>query len=325
LLATGSHEALAAIGQAVVEKVRRAEMRVGMVLPAGITASIVLYQHAVSDVSSLFDTLSREAGLSAWAVVNNGGAEEACAAAAALGARCFHPDENLGFGAGNNFAIRELLHAGKYHLLVNPDIRFGAGVLDALYGFMEEHAEIGLVMPRVLYPDGSEQHLCKLLPGPFDLFLRRFLGQIGEVRLSRRWRAYEMQDIDLTVEREVPCLSGCFMFLRASALREVGGFDERFFMYMEDVDLCRRIGSCYKTVFYPHVSVTHEYAKGSCRSGKLLGYHLRSAVRYFNKWGWFRDPERDRLNGRTAPIRSNCSKSFGSAPQVPSPRERSAL
>ena len=68
LLATGSHEALAAIGQAVVEKgVRRAEMRVGMVLPAGITASIVLYQHAVSDVSPLFDTLSREAGLSAWA------------------------------------------------------------------------------------------------------------------------------------------------------------------------------------------------------------------------------------------------------------------
>ena len=83
------------------------------------------------------------------------------------------------------------------------------------------------------------------------------------------------------------------MFLRTSVLKRVGGFDETYFLYMEDLDLCRRIGQVARTVFYPAVSVMHGYQKGSYKSSRLLKHHLRSAVRYFNKWGWFFDAERD--------------------------------
>lgn len=95
---------------------------------------------------------------------------------------------------------------------------------------------------------------------------------------------------------EVPILSGCFMFVRMDVIGKVGLFDERFFMYSEDVDLCRRIGEISKTVFYPNVAVFHEYEKGSYKNKKLLKYHIRSTIKYFNKWGWIFDRKRADAN-----------------------------
>lgn len=270
---------------------------------ARVTAGIVLYRHSAEEVDPLFRLIASDPTLTDWVVVNNGGAEEACRLASSLGARCLHPGRNLGFGAANNLALKSLMPLGRYHLFVNPDIQFGPGVLAQLAAFMDRHPDIGLTMPRILYPDGSEQRLCKLLPGPFDLFLRRFIGEAGKTAFKAKWDAYEMRNADLSVPREVPSLSGCFMFLRTAALEAVGGFDERYFLYMEDLDLCRRIGSRFRTAFYPAVSVCHGYAKGSYASARLLRYHLTSAIRYFNKWGWVRDRERQRLNQRTGPIR----------------------
>jgi len=139
----------------------------------------------------------------------------------------------------------------------------------------------------------------KLLPSPIDLFARRFLGRAGKALFKRRWDQYELRDLDLNVVREIPSLSGCFMFMRASVLQETGLFDERYFMYLEDVDLCRRIGRVSQTVFYPYVSIVHGYAKGSYQDSRLLKYHISSAIKYFSKWGWFYDPEREQLNRKT--------------------------
>ena len=94
----------------------------------------------------------------------------------------------------------------------------------------------------------------------------------------------------------VPSLSGCFMLLRTSVLEAVGLFDENIFMYLEDVDLNRRIHTNYKTIFYPEVSIVHEYAKESYRNKKLLMFHIRSALYYFNKWGWIFDRKRKEVN-----------------------------
>ena len=267
-----------------------------------LTASIVLYGHTAKEMAQLFLHLSKDVYRGDWAVVDNGGAAEAYALAGSLGALCLSPKRNLGFGAAHNLALRELAPLGRYHLFVNPDIRMEEGVVSELAAFMEAHPDVGSVMPRVLYPDGSEQRLCKRLPTAFDLFLRRFLGEIGKAVFPVRWSLYEMRDVDLTVTREVPSLSGCIMFVRTAALDAVGVFDERYFLYMEDLDLCRRIGSQYRTVFFPNVAVHHGYAKGSYANPRLLRYHLTSAIHYFNKWGWFRDPERKQLNQRTAPI-----------------------
>jgi hypothetical protein len=94
----------------------------------------------------------------------------------------------------------------------------------------------------------------------------------------------------------IPYLSGCFMFFRTKALQDVGLFDERFFMYMEDVDLSRRMHSKYKTIFLPTVSIYHEYEKASYKNFKSLKMHLKSSIQYFNKWGWFIDKERKKIN-----------------------------
>ncbi|MFN2344028.1 MAG: hypothetical protein ABR542_11790, partial [Desulfonatronovibrio sp.] len=94
----------------------------------------------------------------------------------------------------------------------------------------------------------------------------------------------------------VPSLSGCFMFLRCEALKEVGLFDERFFLYFEDYDLNRRISQKYKTVFYPLSSIVHHFERASRRDPIAFRHHLFSAVRYFNKWGWFFDSKRREEN-----------------------------
>ena len=152
-------------------------------------------------------------------------------------------------------------------------------------------------MPRINYPDGTLQRLCKLLPTPVDLILRRFVP-VRSVQNAINNR-YEMHDLPQDCLVDVPTISGCFLIVRTELIRRLGGFDERFFMYLEDVDLVRRIGDIARVVYEPKVSVTHAYAKGSYRNKKLLAYHIASAVRYFGKWGWFWDPVRAERNRRT--------------------------
>ncbi len=263
-----------------------------------IAASIVLYQNDPDEVASAIESVLSASMRVTCTVVDNSPVADLRAPVVNGGARYLFQGVNRGFGAAHNVVLRQYMDSAEYLLVMNPDIRFGPEVLPALYEFMNRNPEVGLVMPRILYPDGSNQGLCKLLPSPADLLIRRFLGRFGETLFSKRFEDYELRHLDLSVPREIPSLSGCFMFIRAEALRKVGVFDERFFMYLEDVDLCRRIGRHYRTVLFPSVSVIHGYRKGSYRSFKLLRYHVESAVRYFSKWGWIQDHERKRLNGR---------------------------
>jgi GT2 family glycosyltransferase len=205
---------------------------------------------------------------------------------------------NLGFGKAHNIALKRSIEENiPYHLVLNPDVYFEKGVLEELYNFMEANKDVGLVMPKVLYPDGNIQYLCKLLPTPLDLFGRRFLnfGPFKKI-VEKRNEVYELRFTGYDKIMEVPYLSGCFMFIRTEVLKKVGLFDERFFMYLEDTDLSRRIHRVAKTVYYPYVYIYHEYGKGSYKSLKLLYYHIKSAIKYFNKYGWFFDKEREEIN-----------------------------
>lgn len=257
-----------------------------------LTASIVLYNHAPDDVQSLFERLAKDSALSEWIVVDNGGSEEACAAAERLGARCIRPDRNRGFGAGHNMALRALASASRYHLIANPDVSYEFGALNELANVMDALPEVGIVMPRILYPDGSMQYLCKLIPSPIDLLLRRFGPRPWDWIFRDRMDRYNLRSFDHSQAVYVPVLSGCFMFARRSILDAVGGFDERFFLYMEDVDLCRRVGAISRLLFWPWITVVHGHAQGSYKSARLLRLHIRSAIAYFNKWGWIKDADR---------------------------------
>ena len=208
---------------------------------------------------------------------------------------------NLGYGKAHNIAIRKSIDENiKYHLVLNPDIYFEEGVLEELYDFMEKNPDVGLVMPKVLYPDGKIQYLCKLLPTPLDLFGRRFLNKgLFKKYIEKRNEIYELRFTGYNKIMEVPYLSGCFMFIRTEVLKKVGLFDERFFMYLEDTDLSRRIHRVAKTIYYPYVHIYHEHQKSSYKNLKLLKIHIESAIKYFNKWGWFNDPERETINRKT--------------------------
>lgn len=203
-------------------------------------------------------------------------------------------EDNTGYGRGNNRAIRLAMAEGsQYHLVVNPDVWFSSDVIPTIWKYMEEHGEVGQIMPKVLFLDGNIQPLAKLLPTPVDMFCRMFLP---ECMFAKRNRRYELAHSGYKTMLNVPCLSGCFMFLRINALYDIGLFDERYFMYAEDFDLTRRIHRKYRTLFFPQVSIFHKFNRGSHRSFRLFLAHTVSMIRYFNKFGWIYDSERRKFN-----------------------------
>lgn len=202
---------------------------------------------------------------------------------------------NVGFGAAHNIAIKKIIDTSEYHLILNPDVVFDENVIEELVKYMNKNNDVGLVMPKVIYPDGSTQYLCKLLPTPVDLIFRRFLPKSV---IQSRTEFFELRFTNYNTEMEVPYLSGCFMFLRTNAIKKVGLFDERFFMYPEDIDLTRRINKYFKTMFYPNVQIVHEHGKGSYKNFRLLKIHIINMIKYFNKWGWIFDAERKIVNKR---------------------------
>jgi GT2 family glycosyltransferase len=203
-------------------------------------------------------------------------------------------NSNLGFGKAHNIAIENCFSRSQYHLVLNPDIKFDGEILTHLYNYMEANHDIGQIMPKIFYENGELQRLCKLLPAPRDLFGRRFFPDSKWA--NERNREYELQDFAYDRILDVPNLSGCFMFIRTSVLQKSGLFDPRYFMYMEDVDLTRRIGRVARTVFYPYVSIIHGYQKESYNNRRLMRFHITSAIKYFNKWGWLMDSERKTAN-----------------------------
>jgi len=265
-----------------------------------VTASIVVYNSGLPDIDSLLKRLQVDPCIRRWVVVDNGSSNEVRDAVQGMGGLYVQSGENLGFGRGHNLALKHLAGVdAPYHLVLNPDIEFDAGTLGRLVGMMDATPEVGLVMPKVVYPDGSIQYLCKLLPMPIDLVLRRFAPGIIKRLAQKRIAAFELRNFDYAAPAHIPYLSGCFMFTRRSVLEAVGGFDERFFLYMEDLDLCRRMAAKARLLYWPEASVTHIHQKASYKNFSILRLHLVAAITYFNKWGWFFDAQRKETNRAT--------------------------
>lgn len=208
-----------------------------------------------------------------------------------------HNPSNPGFGASHNIAIQKSINEGlKYHFIVNPDIYFNEDVIFSMISFMEEDTSIGMMMPQVLNLDGSVQNLPKLLPSPFSILWRKLKKPAGAY--EKFINQYELRQVPKDMIYEVPVLSGCFTLLNLEAIKKVGMYDDKFFMYFEDWDLSRRMHQHYKTIYFPLVSVYHGYESGANKSSKLFKIFVNSTITYFNKWGWFFDFERNKINKR---------------------------
>lgn len=206
-------------------------------------------------------------------------------------------DANNGFGAGHNVIMKQPLKMGKYHLVLNPDISFQPNVLKELYNYMEENCDVGNVIPKIVFPNGTFQYVCKLLPRPIDWFVRMFVP-FKSVKDKINYR-FEMKFADFSKPMNVPYLSGCFMFFRTAVIHEIGLFDEHIFMYGEDTDINRRIHQKYRTMYYPYVTATHAYEGGTHKNLRLFWITVKALTYYLTKWGWFFDSERQKINKET--------------------------
>jgi GT2 family glycosyltransferase len=187
---------------------------------------------------------------------------------------------NLGFGGGNNVAFRHC--RGRYIVLLNSDTVTRPGWLTELAEYADAHPRAGLIGPKLLNPDGSLQYSCRRFPNlgaglfrhtPLEWFTPR----------NRLVDDYLMSDWDHAEPRTVDWLSGACLLARRTLMDEIGGFDERYFMYFEDVDWSRRAWDAGWEVHYtPDPQVIHEVGRSSDRRPRrMIVMHHESAYRYF--------------------------------------------
>jgi hypothetical protein len=192
---------------------------------------------------------------------------------------------NIGYGAANNISIFGS-EDSDYHLVLNPDVVVQADTLVKAVEFMEANQQVGLLVPKELGFDGELHHLCKLNPTLFDMFLRGFAPKPVKRLFSQRMDRFLMLDRDYDqVISPVYYPAGSFLFFRAECLRKIQGFDEQFFMYLEDADIGRRILQYADVAYVPSVIMRHRWTRGTHNNWRLRWATVVSAFRYWYKWG----------------------------------------
>lgn len=186
--------------------------------------------------------------------------------------------KNLGFGGGHNYVLDQL--DSKFHAIVNPDIILEEDAFSKLIAFMEDES-IGMCVPRLLDEEGNLLAVYRRELTVWDMFIRMFL----KGAFKKRQAYHTMQDADYTKPFDVPFAQGSFLLIRTELFKQLGGFDERFFLYMEDADLCKRVNKVSRLCYCPDATVIHKWEKGSHKSGKLFKLHVQSMISYFAKWG----------------------------------------
>lgn len=198
--------------------------------------------------------------------------------------------KNVGYAKLVNAGLEK--SKGKYILILNADIITKQEAVESMLCCMEKNPEIGILGPQLLNFNGSVQKSCFRFYNPSTILYRRtFLGKtsFGKKDLAR----FLMDDFDQKTSREVEWLQGAALLVKRKAINRVGLMDERFFMYFEDVDWCRRFfENSWKVVYFPGAQMFHYHGQGSKKKGGLADLfanryariHLLSAIKYFLKY-----------------------------------------
>jgi GT2 family glycosyltransferase len=193
--------------------------------------------------------------------------------------------ENIGFGAGHNIIIDKIKNTSNFHLILNPDVYFEKNVIPNLIGKLKKDDSLAMIAPKVLFPTGEHQYSCRRYPNFSELIGRRFtfLKPFFKSTISKG----QYKDKDLSNPFYAEYLAGCFHLYKTDDFISIRGFDERYFLYMEDVDICKKIDNLGKNkLYYPKEEIRHVLKQGSSKSIKLLIRHSSSAIKYFLKWGF---------------------------------------
>lgn len=188
-------------------------------------------------------------------------------------------NDNLGFGKGHNYVIDII--SSKYHCIMNPDIIFVEDVFTPLLTYLESHEDVGMVIPKITDEKGNIQAVYRTELTVFDLFIRLCRGML----FNKRRKKHTLQHMDYTKPFCVPFGQGSFLIIRTELFKDLGGFDENYFMYVEDADLCKRVNNKSKLMYVPYAKVIHKWERQSHKNIRLFFIHLKSLCYYFRKWG----------------------------------------
>ncbi|NCS99912.1 hypothetical protein CO116_00465 [Candidatus Falkowbacteria bacterium CG_4_9_14_3_um_filter_38_19] len=199
-------------------------------------------------------------------------------------------NKNLGMGAGNNLGLRGA--QGKYLVVMNPDTIAFKDTFKILYDYLEANPRVGLAGPKQFYPDKTVQDTCFRWYGPLTPIFRRLPLECLPF-VKKDLDRFLMKDYNKEEARPVDWLLGSFLFCRAKALEQVGLFDERFFLYFEDTELCRRFWQKgWQVIYYPAAQIIHNLQRQSAKTAwykfftsKATVYHIVSWLKYLRKWG----------------------------------------
>ena len=187
--------------------------------------------------------------------------------------------KNKGSSAGHNQVLPLIKNQSDFHLILNPDVFFNPLIFETLIHKLKEDSNLSMIAPGVKFPNGDKQYTVRKYPTLLDLFARKFNF------LKNRIYTQEYRYLDLTKSFYPDAVHACFMLFKTSDFIQIKGFDERYFLYMEDIDICKKIDTLgNKKMYYPNVEITHVLKKGSSRNIKLFLYHINSIFKYFLKW-----------------------------------------
>ena len=250
-----------------------------MIAKYKITATIVLFNENVITLKKTIDSFLNISFKKKLYLIDN-------SATNILEKHFLHEDieyifvgKNLGFGKAHNLVLDKL--NSHYHIILNPDVEFNEFIIPVLVKQLELNDDVAFCSPKVVYPDKELQYICRKHPTFFDL-LNRKLNLIKNKVYENEYRG-----IGLNKAFFPDFIHGCFMFFKTESFKDLNGFDERFFLYMEDADICRKIDNLgKKKLYYPDIEIIHQHQKGSSKSAKLFFHHISSAFKYFLKWGF---------------------------------------
>ena len=147
---------------------------------------------------------------------------------------------------------------------------------------MDNNRDVGMCIPNIVDEKGERLQVYRKELTVYDMFIRMFCKHLFPKRIAE----HTLQNKNYEKPFQVPFGQGSFLVIRTDLFKKLEGFDDRFFMYLEDADLCKRVNQISKLMYYPGASVIHKWEQGSHRSKKLFKYHIQSMRKYFQKWGY---------------------------------------
>jgi len=192
---------------------------------------------------------------------------------------------NLGFAKANNQGLKYA--RGKFILFLNPDTEVNKDSIEKMLAFMGNNPDVGVLGAKLLYPDGSLQLSCRRFYSVRSILLRR-IALIRSLFGRKLLDEHLMADWNHDSVRQVDWLFAACMMASRKILQEINGFDECYRLYFEDVDLCYRIKQYgLKAIYYPEAVIIHHHQRESAgKFSKKTIWHIQSAIRFFNKFGW---------------------------------------